>query len=84
MHGHIPFGTVNAREIERNKATCPERIFRPLFGPVAKVIWPHKTAAQLASIAGSSERAAAHWLSGEIEPPGVVLAAVLNEITKRQ
>lgn len=53
------------------------------FGSVAKALWPEKTAAHLATIAKTNERAAWRWLSGEHEPPGCVLAAVLVEITKR-
>lgn len=53
------------------------------FGKVAKVLWPFKTAACLASIAGKDERTAARWLSGEFEPPGVIIAAIVLEITKR-
>lgn len=53
------------------------------FGVVAKALWPVKTAAQLAAIAGKDERTAARWLSGEFEPPGIVLAAILVEITRR-
>jgi hypothetical protein len=53
------------------------------FGTVAKALWPFKTAAHLASIAGSNERTAARWLSGEFEPPGIIIAAIVLEITKR-
>lgn len=53
------------------------------FGKVAKALWPLKTAAHLATIAGKDERTAARWLSGEFEPPGIVLAAILHEITRR-
>jgi len=53
------------------------------FGIVCKALWPHKTAAHVAAIAKTSERVAARWLSGEHEPPGCVLAAILFEITER-
>ena len=53
------------------------------FGKVAKVLWPFKTAAHIASIAGKDERTAARWLSGEFEPPGIIIAAIIVEITKR-
>jgi hypothetical protein len=53
------------------------------FGTVAKALWPIKTAAHLATIAGTNERTAARWLSGEFEPPGIVFAVILYEITKR-
>lgn len=54
------------------------------FGAVAKVLWPGKTAAHIAVIAGVEERTAKRWLSGEFEPPGIVIAAVIVEITKRE
>jgi hypothetical protein len=53
------------------------------FGAVAKLLWPNKTAATLASLAGANIRTAERWLSGEFEPPGVIIAAVIHEITKR-
>jgi hypothetical protein len=53
------------------------------FSKVAKVLWPFKTAAHIAFIAGRDERTAARWLSGEFEPPGIVIAAIVVEITKR-
>lgn len=53
------------------------------FAIVAKALWPLKTAAHLASIAGRDERTAARWLSGEFEPPNKVIAAVIVEITDR-
>jgi hypothetical protein len=53
------------------------------FGKVAKALWPIKTAAQLASLAGKDERTAARWLSGEFEPPGIIIAAIIVEITRR-
>lgn len=53
------------------------------FGAVAKALWPRKTAAHLAALSGRDERTANRWLSGEFEPPAVVFAAILTEITKR-
>ena len=53
------------------------------FGLVAKVLWPKKTAAHVASIAGSDERTAKRWLRGTYDPPGIVIAAVIVEITRR-
>ena len=50
------------------------------FGPVCKLLWPFKTAAELAAIAGRDERTAKRWLSGEFEPPVIVVTAVINKI----
>lgn len=54
------------------------------FSIVAKALWPLKTAACLASIAGKDERTAKRWLAGEYEPPGIIIAAIIVEITKRE
>lgn len=73
-----------ARETERQIRQGTVKIVSAgKFGVVAKALWPLKTAAHLASIADSNERTAARWLSGEFEPPGIVLAAIMVEITKR-
>lgn len=72
-----------AREIDGHFCPGKDRIVRRLFGPVAKVIWPHDTDACVAAIAGCDVRTARRWLSGEFEPPGIVIAAVIVEITKR-
>lgn len=53
------------------------------FGKVAKALWPLKTAAVLGAIAGKDERTGARWLSGEFEPPGIIIAAIIVEITRR-
>ena len=60
-----------------------DKIVTRKFGLVARVIWPDKTAANLAAIAGSDERTAKRWLAGEYEPPAIVIAAIIVEITKR-
>lgn len=85
MHGKIPFGVASATEIARQACQHPDRIVgRPKFGDVAKVLWPPpNTAAQLASIAGSSVRTAERWLSGEIAPPYEIIEATMHETFKR-
>lgn len=80
------FGNPVATAIEMQGHYVPERdrVVPPLkFAAVARVLWPFKTAAHLAVIAGKDERTAKRWLSGEYEPPGSVIAAVILEITKR-
>jgi hypothetical protein len=72
-----------ARETERQFRQGTDKIVSRKFGAVAKVLWPFKTAAQLAAIAGTNERTAARWLSGEFEPPVVVILAVMHEIFGR-
>lgn len=80
-----PFGnsTVVAHEIQGTFRAGADKIVTRKFGAVARVLWPGKTAAHIAVIAGVEERTAKRWLAGEFEPPGIVLAAILVEITKR-
>ena len=74
-----------ATKIERHFRQGTDKIVSAgQFGKVAKALWPLKTAAQLASIAKKDERTAARWLSGEFEPPGIIIAAIVLEITKRE
>lgn len=54
------------------------------FAGCARHLWPYKTAAHLASIAGKDERTAKRWLAGEFEPPSIVLATMLMEMLKRE
>ena len=72
-----------ATAIERQIQTGTDKIVSRKFGAVAKVLWPFKTAAHLAAIANTNERTASRWLAGEFEPPAIVIAAVIVEITKR-
>lgn len=84
MHGTIRSRANDAREIERRIRQGTDKIVSAgRFAVVAKALWPLNTAAHIASIAGKDERTGARWLSGEFEPPGIVLAAILTEITRR-
>jgi hypothetical protein len=81
------FGNPVATAIEMQGHYNSERdtLVPPLkFAAVARLLWPFKTAAHLAAIAGKDERTAKRWLSGEYEPPASVIAAVIIEITKRE
>ena len=85
MHGSLQGRVAEARETERRIRQGTDKIVSAgKFGIVAKALWPFKTAAHLGSIAGKDERTAARWLSGEFEPPGIVLAAIMLEITRRE
>jgi hypothetical protein len=80
---NIPFGTAASREIVRRSASSPDEIVGPvLFGQVAKLVWPFKTAFILAELGKTSQRSAERWLSGEHEPPPIIVAAMLTEIFK--
>ena len=81
----VPFGVASATEIARRDCQQPDRIVgRPKFGDVARVLWvPPNTAAKLAAIGKVSERTAERWLSGEQEPPYVIVEATMHETFKR-
>jgi hypothetical protein len=73
-----------ATEIQGRFRQGPDRIVSAgRFAAVCKALWPIKTAAHIAAIAKRDERSAARWLSGEFEPPGIVIAAIILEITRR-
>lgn len=73
-----------ASAIEGQISAGKDKIVTRKFGAVARVLWPFKTSAHLAAIAGCEDRTAKRWLSGEFEPPAIVIAAVIVEITKRE
>lgn len=54
------------------------------FSAVARVLWPTKTASELAYIAKTDERTAKRWLRGEHEPPLSVVLAVIHEMLREQ
>jgi hypothetical protein len=84
MHGTIQKRVDEARKIERHIRQGSDKIVSVgKFAVVAKALWPINTAAHIASIAKRDERTGARWLSGEFEPPGIVLAAIFTEITRR-
>lgn len=55
---------------------CPD-VPPKKFGAVARVLWPRKTATELAFRAGISERAAKYYLSGDRDPSRAAIAAVI-------
>jgi hypothetical protein len=74
-----------AREIQGHFVQGRDTVVPPpKFGAVCKLLWPLKTAAQLAAISGRDERTAKRWLSGEYEPPVVVLLAVMQKMFERE
>ena len=75
------FGTTG-----KNPQNCgaPSKLSGRKFGAVAKVLWPVNTAKTVGAIANRSHRTAERWLSGEFEPPGVVIAAAVYEMTREQ
>jgi hypothetical protein len=84
MHG--PFGNPARVATEIQGQFLPGRdkcVLPPKFGDVCRLLWPEKTAAHLASIGSRDERTAKRWLSGEYEPPLVVLLAVIAKMFER-
>lgn len=76
---------VVAREIQGQFVQGRDTVVPPpKFGAVCKLLWPLKTAAHLATISGRDERTAKRWLSGEYEPPVVVLLAVMRKMFERE
>jgi len=77
------FGNPVATAIEIRGQFRPgrDKIVTRKFGAVAKALWPDKTAAHVASIAGCDERQAKRYLAGEYEAPLSVILAVIVEMT---
>lgn len=69
-----------ARKIERQICQGTDKIVGRMFGPVCKLLWPHKTAAHVAALGKRDERTAARWLSGEHDPPIIVVLGVMSKI----
>lgn len=77
---------IELRSRKSEGQVCPDRdkIVPRKFGAVAKVLWPNKTANELAFIAKTDERTAKRWLRGEYEPPLSVILAVIHEMLREQ
>jgi hypothetical protein len=54
------------------------------FKAICKILWPDSTAEALADIGGTDVRTGARWLAGISEPPAIIIAAIIVEITKRE
>jgi hypothetical protein len=77
----VPF---RATKSEGQEIPGRDKIVPRKFSAVAKVLWPQKTAAELAYIAKTDERTAKRWLRGEHEPPLSVVLAVIHEMLREQ
>jgi hypothetical protein len=71
--------TETGRTVDRDD----EQVFGSCLGDVARLLWPAKTAANVAALVGCSERAAEFWLSGQREWSGDAIAAIVSEILRR-
>jgi hypothetical protein len=85
MHGVFGNPENVAREIGGQFQPGRDKIVTPLkWVGIARHLWPRKTAAHLASIAGKDERTGKRWLEGDHEPPGCIIAAIVAEMFKRE
>lgn len=76
MHGTLQTFAEEAREIDGHKSTPKDKIVQRLFGPIAKLVWPHDTEAFVASVMRRDVRTARRWISGEIDAPAHVWAVM--------
>ena len=75
---------IRARKSQGQDFPDKDKIVPRKFGAVAKLLWPVKTANELAFIAKTDERTAKRWLRGEHEPPLSVVLAVIHEMLREQ
>lgn len=60
-----------------------DRMVGDVLSDVARTLWPHKTAENIASCCGCTVRAAERYLEGSREWSGAALASLIAEILKR-
>ena len=69
--------------IARADFSGDEQLFGSVLSQVARMLWPQKTAANIAAVANCSVRAAEFYLAGQREWSGDAVAAIVIEILKR-
>lgn len=77
---------VAASESKRAIAGAYEQSFGAagsVLSSIARTLWPHKTAANIAAASNCSVRAAEMYLAGDREYSGDAIAAIVSEILKR-
>jgi hypothetical protein len=85
MSGVLQRQIQEAREIQGQLSSGGDTVVPPpLWTDFARLCWPEKTAAHLAALGGKDERTAKRWLSGEYEPPMVVVLALFNKMFERR
>jgi len=75
MHGNLSEIPGQSRKFTCKFVRQPEQ----KFGRVARALWPHKTAAELAVRAGVTQRTVEFWLAGR-EPSARAVAVILAEM----
>lgn len=84
MHGTMRAEVAGAIKIQGQPCHPGDKIVPScVFGAVARAVWRKNAAKSIAKIADSDVRTAKRWLRGEYPAPGVVIAAIVVEITKR-
>jgi hypothetical protein len=84
MHGTLPKGRAALNSNRPTVSPPPDKIVGRKFGRIAKVLWPSATAPTIAAIASCSVRTAERYLAGEFEPPAILIAAAIVEMTRLQ
>lgn len=85
MHGVFGNPEVVATELQGRCVPGSDKIVRPQnWVWFARQMWPNKTAAHLAAVAGKDERTAKRWLAGEFEPPGVIYSLLIAKLFERE
>lgn len=82
MHGAFGNSSTVATEIGGQFRPGVDKIVQPLFGPVAKVVWPNDTEAFIAAIAKVDVRTARRWLAGDTDADPLVYAEMWVKIIK--
>lgn len=83
MHGTSVVPRREHIEIDRREIRDTEGSFGSVIGDVARLLWPKRTAAEVAVVAGCSVRNAEFYLSGEQKWSGDAIAAIVAEILRR-
>lgn len=82
---HAVSGAAHAlsSQTARTDVRPSEQSFGSILGDVARLLWPAKTAANVAALVGCSERAAEMYLAGDRDWSADAMAIIVAEICKR-
>jgi DNA topoisomerase IA len=86
MHGVSPRGRGAGSELIHTIAEASEQSFGStgsVLSSIARMLWPHKTAANIAAATNCSVRAAEMYLAGDRDWSGDAIAAIVAEILSR-
>lgn len=83
MHSASQRAHARAIESERPIVDDDERMFGCTLSQISRMLWPQKTAANLAACVNCSVRAAEFYLAGQRDWSGDAVAAIVLEILKR-